>query len=77
MAHTDFIMVQLSPAGVALAGGVPLLVQNGRAHYCFAPDVPVRVLTSELTRWLAEQYTSSGDPIFEIAPVELTSAESE
>lgn len=68
MAGNDFIDVQLSEAGTALAGGNPLTVQNGRAHYEFQPGKPVRVLTSELKQWLAHQYTSWGDPIFEIVP---------
>jgi len=72
MAGNDFVNVQLTPAGVALAGGHPLTVQNGRAHYSFAPGSPVRVLTSELKTWLSQQHTSKGDPIFEIVPAPPT-----
>jgi len=71
MAGNDFVQVQLTAAGVKLAGGIPLTVQNGRAHYKFEPGAAVRVLTSELRTWLSQQYNRDGEALFEVVPVVL------
>jgi hypothetical protein len=54
MIVSDFVSVQLSPAGVAFAGaGGQVRVANGHFTYTFTAAAPVRVLSSEWTRLLS------------------------
>lgn len=62
---SDFVQVQLSAAGGALA---PVHIANGHFSYVFAnAAVQQRVLTSEWTRVLSLE-KHNGQAIFEIAP---------
>jgi hypothetical protein len=65
---SDFVDVQLSPAGVAAAGANGAL-RFTAAHmsYAFKPGDRVRVLTSEWSRVLSRE-TLQGKLIFELAP---------
>jgi hypothetical protein len=63
---SDFVQVQLSAAGIAFAAGGPVRVSNAHFSYEFSPGVPVRVLTSEWSRMLANE-TVGGKSILEIA----------
>jgi hypothetical protein len=62
---SDFVQVQLSPAGVAFAGpGGSVRVTNGRFDYTFAQGTPVRVLVSEWRKVLSLR-SHQGAAIFE------------
>ena len=62
---SDFIQVQLSPAGVAFAGkGGAVRIANGHFDYTFTASKPVRVLTSEWRKALSLK-VYKGAPILE------------
>jgi hypothetical protein len=64
----DFVQVQLSAAGLKLAGSGPLKVANGTRSLTFTPGQTTKVERSyEWRAWLSTT-THNGDPLFEIAP---------
>ena len=70
MAGNDFVLVQLTAAGIAFAEGHPLTLSNGRRTFTFKPgDAPARVEKSyEWNVVLSKQHTPAGLPLFELAP---------
>ncbi|MDR3797963.1 MAG: hypothetical protein P4K93_07410 [Terracidiphilus sp.] len=72
--QSDFINVQLSAAGVAMAGkNGALQVNTAHLSYSFTPGSPTRVLTSEWAKVLSRELYQ-GKPIFEPAPAEAAPA---
>jgi hypothetical protein len=64
---SDFVQVQLSAAGVAMAGtGAQVRIANGHFSYVFTAGQSTRVLNSEWRRTLSLKM-SQGKPIFQIA----------
>jgi hypothetical protein len=72
----DFLLVQLTPAGVAFAKGGPLRSSNGRISMTFTPGVPVKAARFEWDMLLKDHCTPDGQPLFEIctAPPESQAA---
>ncbi len=65
---TDFVELQLSEAGLAMAGkGGVLQIATARLVYKFTAGSTTRVLTSEWSRVLSREMYQ-GQPIFEVAP---------
>lgn len=65
---SDFVEIQLSPAGVTFAGkGGVVQIANGHFSYKITATKPVRVLTSEWSRTLSRE-SFNGQPIFELTP---------
>jgi hypothetical protein len=44
MNPSDFVQVQLSPAGIALSESTSVRISNAHFNYCFTPGQPVKVL---------------------------------
>lgn len=64
----DFVQVQLSAAGLKLAGSGPLKVANGTRSLTFTPGQTTKVERSyEWRAWLSTTMRN-GEPLFEIAP---------
>jgi len=64
---SDFVQVQLSPSGAALAGESGVVrISNGHFSYVFSAT-PTRVLTSEWARVLSLK-VCQGQPILMLAP---------
>lgn len=63
---SDFVSVQLSPAGLACANGKSLRIGTGHLDYKFTGSAAVRVLTSEWSKVLSKQ-TYKGAAIFVVA----------
>jgi len=64
----DFVQVQLSAAGISFAGaGAKVTLTNGHYNYAFTPGSPVKVLTSEWSRYLSLK-SFEGQPILEVVP---------
>lgn len=75
MAGEDFVMVQLSPDGVAVCGKGPLKSANGRRSFSFMPGVPLRVERSyEWLAVLSRVVAPDGKKMFELAPAAAASA---
>lgn len=75
MAGNDFVMVQLSQDGIAMAKGSPIRVSNGRRTFCFVAGVPQRVERSyEWLAVLSRQVATDGKKLFELAPAPATPA---
>ncbi len=65
----DFCLVQLTAAGLALAGKNPLRYSNGRQQFIFIPGGdPVKVARYEWDLALAGHTTRDGKTLFEIVP---------
>ena len=73
----DFVQVQLTPVGIALAGDHPLYVSNGRNPFRFEAGEPVKVERRfEWREFLANHVTPRGEAIFELVPEPLGPATS-
>jgi hypothetical protein len=69
MAGNDFVMVQLSVDGAALAKGSSIRVSNGRRSFSFTAGVAQRVERSyEWLAVLSRQVAPDGKKLFELAP---------
>jgi hypothetical protein len=68
MNPSDFVQVQLSPAGIALSESTSVRISNAHFNYCFTPGQPVKVLSSEWRRTLSLK-TYQGSQILVLAPV--------
>jgi hypothetical protein len=69
MAGEDFVMVQLSPDGIAAAKGGPITMSNGRRSFAFKAGEPQRVERSyEWNGVLSRQFAPDGKSLFELAP---------
>lgn len=67
-ATPDFVQVQLTAAGLKLAGNGPLKVQNGTRQLVFTAGQTTKTeLSYEWRAWL-QNVTHNGSPLFEIAP---------
>ena len=67
MAGNDFVMVQLSATGVALAEGIPRSVSNGRRAFVIEPGQPLRVERSYEWHTVLEQiHAADGQHLFEL-----------
>lgn len=68
--ESDFVQVQLSADGVALAAGNNLIVSNGRRSFSFAEGVAQRIeLSYEWKAFLSRIVApSTGKPVFELVP---------
>ena len=72
--QSDFVNVQLSATGVAMAGkNGSLQLNTAHLSYTFKPGSSTRVLTSEWAKVLSRELYQ-GQPIFEPAPAETTPA---
>jgi hypothetical protein len=71
-AVSDFVNVQLTAAGVQIAGASgSIQVTAQRLSYKFTPGLTTRVLTSEWTKVLSKE-TLQGQTLFELATVATT-----
>ena len=72
-AREDYVLVQLTAAGVAAVGERgAITIQNRHVHYVFTPGTPVEVVKRyEWTQVLSSQQVN-GEPLFEL--VEETGA---
>ena len=69
MAGNDFVMVELTPYGEALAGGTALRASNGKRVFNFLPGTPVRVEVSyEWNVLLSKMTSGNGQPLFQQVP---------
>jgi hypothetical protein len=76
MAGNDFVMVQLTGAGEAMAQGHPLRISVGHRTFLFQPGTPLRVERSfEWLMVLARHFTPTGDAMVELAPVAAASTD--
>jgi hypothetical protein len=72
VAQPDFLDVQLTTAGIALAApGSTVRIANGHFSYVFTGGKPVRVLSSEWRRVLSLK-TFEGAPILAVVPTVAT-----
>lgn len=70
----DFVQVQLTAAGLKLAGGSPLKVNNGFRSLTFTPGQTTKTeISFEWRAWLST-IAHNGEALFEIAPDSSTSA---
>lgn len=77
MAGDDFVMVQLSPAGIAMAKGGPVGISNGRRSFTFKAGEAQRVERSyEWNGVLSRQVAPDGKKLFELAPAPAAPATS-
>jgi hypothetical protein len=81
MAGDDFVMVQLTPAGILYAKGHPLTVNGNKRSFTFPatpPDAlptPIRVERSyEWNAVLSRQLTNTWQPLCELVPVAASAA---
>lgn len=71
--RSDFVQVQLTQAGSALAGEGTLRVSNGRRSYVFTSGESVEVERSyEWNAWLSRHTAPDGTVLFEIAAAAAT-----
>ncbi len=69
MAGNDFVLVQLTAAGIALAAGQPMRISGGRRTFIFGPGLAVRVERSyEWGVILSKYHSVTGDALCELAP---------
>src|SRR5208282_1066067 len=69
MAGTDFVEVQLSAAGVKMAGASGTVgVHNGRRDFVFKAGVPQKVLAAYEWSHVLAPTLYQGQPVFELAP---------
>jgi hypothetical protein len=73
MAGSDFVFVQLTSQGQALAAGKPLRV-SGRTSIQFTPGQPVRVALYEWNLMLKNFETTAGVPLFELVTAQAPAA---
>jgi hypothetical protein len=77
MAGEDFVMVQLSPDGIAAAKGGPIGISNGRRSFTFKAGEAQRVERSyEWHGVLSRQFAPDGKSLFEMAPAASASSTS-
>jgi hypothetical protein len=66
---SDFVQVQLTAAGLAIAGTGPLTISNGRRTFTFTGTAQQKAeLRYEWKSWLAQVRDGKGNPLFEVAP---------
>jgi hypothetical protein len=68
MIGPDFMLVELTPDGVAFAKDTPLRISNGRTSVVFLPGVPVKVAKFEWDMLLRDHSTFNGKTLFAIVP---------
>jgi hypothetical protein len=69
----DFVQVQLTEAGLKLAGSSTLRVSNGRRSLVFTPGQTTKVERSyEWNAWLSRHAHADGSQLFEVVPPATT-----
>jgi hypothetical protein len=68
MAREDFVDVQLTAAGAALAGEQTLGISTGRKRFEFTPGKPLNVEKSYEWNCCLANYRHNGDLLVELVP---------